>query len=547
MEYRRRYLRRFGNQNQDDKDKEASQNNKDTNKLEEKVDAPKNEQKVNNQNVYLQKLLQKSNNVQNSPSISITTVKDSLPSFRNSIHDILSTDENKQRAIKYVMQKRNDFKKNKLQINTENEQEESNPVLANRYTNYQNRINSNNSNNIELNYNKNVNINSRQSKKENQQDIKPNFSHYYARRTKTSDININNDMEQINKKESNNINNNTNINNNNKIDYSKGRKIQISVSTNNMLQNIKNVHFEKNEINIPKRNRPYNVNSYKNKSTNIIKEEEETKPRFKYYRGYIKRYEDEQKEKEKEIELDKEVVNNSNEYSISLNVGKNFSFGVKDMLSNKSLGNQSSTFDKEEDSKFKGYKNFKIIKNNFQLKSKYKKDVYTKKSVFGKQKIDKKDIIKDKVIDFKLLGTNKSSHINTNSEIPNSRFRRKYGRFSSDIDNQSNKNLSFNNEAELISYLTKEYDQDKLMELLNIKKIESQNNQNISPEIKQLKVQLNEEKRKNEENEKKLKQLESNIGEQTNEIRDKNKGIGQKIQEIDKLKNDISIYKKNIQ
>ena len=105
MEYRRRYLRRFGNQNQDDKDKEASQNNKDTNKLEEKVDAPKNEQKVNNQNVYLQKLLQKSNNVQNSPSISITTVKDSLPSFRNSIHDILSTDENKQRAIKYVMQK----------------------------------------------------------------------------------------------------------------------------------------------------------------------------------------------------------------------------------------------------------------------------------------------------------------------------------------------------------------------------------------------------------------------------------------------------------
>ena len=200
MEYRRRYLRRFGNQNQDDKDKEASQNNKDTNKLEEKVDVPKNEQKVNNQNVYLQKLLQKSNNVQNSPSISITTVKDSLPSFRNSIHDILSTDENKQRAIKYVIQKRNDFKKNKFQINTENEQEESNPVLANRYTKYQNRINSNNSNNIELNYNKNVNINSRQSKKENQQDIKPNFSHYYARRTKTSDINLNNDMEQINKK-----------------------------------------------------------------------------------------------------------------------------------------------------------------------------------------------------------------------------------------------------------------------------------------------------------------------------------------------------------
>lgn len=54
-------------------------------------------------------------------------------------------------------------------------------------------------------------------------------------------------------------------------------------------------------------------------------------------------------------------------------------------------------------------------------------------------------------------------------------------------------------------------------------------------------------KEKNEEKDKKLKQLESNISEQTNEIRDKNIGIGKKIQEIDKLKNDITSYKKDLQ
>ena len=143
MEYRRRYFRRFGNQNQEEK----SQPNISKNQKEEILEPPKNDKKINTQNVYLQKLLQK-NNVQNSSNIAITSVNDNLPSFKNNIHDILSTDENKQRAIKYVIQKRNEGKKPKLQINTDNDQEESNPVLANRYTHYQNRnnLNKNNSN-----------------------------------------------------------------------------------------------------------------------------------------------------------------------------------------------------------------------------------------------------------------------------------------------------------------------------------------------------------------------------------------------------------------
>ena len=564
MEYRRRYFRRFGNHNQEEKSKpNISQNQK-----EEILEPPKNDKKINTQNVYLQKLLQK-NNVQNSSNIAITSVNDNLPSFKNNIHDILSTDENKQRAIKYVIQKRNEGKKPKLQINTDNDQEESNPVLANRYTHYQNRnnLNKNNSNVGEM-YNKytNVNTNHNLKKEEMQQEIKPGFSHYYARRTKQP-TNINKEKE---------IQNNKNIEENNEDINNKyrGRKIQISVSSNNMLPSPKSRQpFEKDEKVVVKKERYYNINSYRNNNSNIIKETEEPKPKYKYLRGYVKRFEEEHNEKEniKEKEKENEININKNnnqpkEVSINLNIGKNFSFGLKDMYnSSKSFGNQNS-FDnivKEESNKFRGYKNFKIVKNNFELGQKNKKDIYTKKFAFTRQKEkqgdNKKDIVKDKVIDFKLLGKPNNNENNaTNTEAPVSRFRRKYGRYTSNLDNNTNtaQNLSFKDENEIISFLNKKYDQEKIIELFKIKNPEDQKNKkeqniplnnNITPDAKTLLEQLNEEKRKNEENTKKLKQLESNIEEQTNEIRDKNIGIGKKIQEIDKLKNDITAFKKDLQ
>ena len=81
MEYRRRYFRRFGNHNQEEK----SQPNISKNQKEEILEPPKNDKKINTQNVYLQKLLQK-NNVQNSSNIAITSVNDNLPSFKNNIY-----------------------------------------------------------------------------------------------------------------------------------------------------------------------------------------------------------------------------------------------------------------------------------------------------------------------------------------------------------------------------------------------------------------------------------------------------------------------------
>ena len=543
MEYRRRYFRRFGNPNQEEK----PQNNLEQNQKEEKVEPLKNEKKVNNQNVYLQKVLQKTNNVPNPTTISINTVQESLPSFKNNIHDILSTDENKQKAIKYVIHKRNEGKKGKLQINTENEQEESNPVLANRYTHYQNRANNNNTK-AEV-YNKYTNINNKKEKENEERDLKPSFSHYYARRTKPS----NNNKEQNEQKEP--------IENNNENMY-RGRKIQVSVSTNNILTNFKNSpKFEKDEKIPVKRERYYNINSYRNNNANNIKETEEPKPRYKYLRGYVKRFEDEQKDNDKEKEKENDLKNNQSK-EININLGKNFSFGIKDLISsNKSFGNQSSSevINFEDINKFRGYKYFKVVKNNFELGKKNKKDIYNKKFAFNRQKEkfgdNKKGIVKDNVIDFKLLGNNNSNvNANINTEAPVSRFRRKYGRFTSNPENTNNNNLSFKDENELIAFINKKYNQDKILELFKIKPAEEtkpKKDMNMptasNQELKELREQLNEEKRKNEEKDKKLKQLESNISEQTNEIRDKNIGIGKKIQEIDKLKNDITSYKKDLQ
>ena len=77
MDYRRRYLRRLANQSQLNQD-------------EEKTVPEKKGENRNMQNVYLQKLLEKSN----SPSGS------TINSY--SVKDIFSTEDNRQKQIKYV-------------------------------------------------------------------------------------------------------------------------------------------------------------------------------------------------------------------------------------------------------------------------------------------------------------------------------------------------------------------------------------------------------------------------------------------------------------
>ena len=94
MDYRRRYLRRLANQSQLNQD-------------EEKTVPEKKGENRNMQNVYLQKLLEKSN----SPSGS------TINSY--SVKDIFSTEDNRQKQIKYVM-KREDRYGQRSPLNTNN-------------------------------------------------------------------------------------------------------------------------------------------------------------------------------------------------------------------------------------------------------------------------------------------------------------------------------------------------------------------------------------------------------------------------------------------
>ena len=83
MDYRRKYLRTKEN----------------TNKIiqTEKKYFPEEKNKIDNG--YFQKVLQNPNNTQQSGAINLTSYNENLPTFRVRIRDILSTEENKQKAI----------------------------------------------------------------------------------------------------------------------------------------------------------------------------------------------------------------------------------------------------------------------------------------------------------------------------------------------------------------------------------------------------------------------------------------------------------------
>ena len=75
---------------------------------EQKTEKTKMDNRLDNS--YLKKLLQKSNKSPKTGGINLTSYNENFPSFRVSIRDILSTEENKQKAINYVVQKRNEEK-----------------------------------------------------------------------------------------------------------------------------------------------------------------------------------------------------------------------------------------------------------------------------------------------------------------------------------------------------------------------------------------------------------------------------------------------------
>ena len=168
MDYRRRYLRRFiGNDNQQNKD-------------EEKVIKEKDEDKPQVQNENLQKLLEKTKEVPKNSGIGLSSVND-LTSFKTNVSDILSKEENKQKAIKYLIHKRNEerFGARSPVIAKNEEEGESNPVLSNKYYKNSRNLNARGGNvaSVEINRAEIITNN-------NNENAKPIYSHFYSRRNK---------------------------------------------------------------------------------------------------------------------------------------------------------------------------------------------------------------------------------------------------------------------------------------------------------------------------------------------------------------------------
>ena len=123
MEYRRKYLRL--------KEKENN-----ISQTEKKINQSEREEKPKIDNSYLQKLFQNSDKTPKSGEVNLASYKENLPSFRISIRDILSTEENKQKAINYVIQKRNEEKYGKKTNLSKKEENSGNNLLYNKNNNY---------------------------------------------------------------------------------------------------------------------------------------------------------------------------------------------------------------------------------------------------------------------------------------------------------------------------------------------------------------------------------------------------------------------------
>ena len=276
MDYRRKYLRRLANQNQPNQNDEKTNSNK----IEENNIPRKPEQNI--QNIYLQRLLVKNaNSPTSASSINISSVNKNLPSFATNIRDILTTEENKQKAIKYVIHKRNDLG-SRSPLSSDNEQPESNPVLSNNYyTNSRNLYENYGSNRNDVNNNKN-NI-----------DNKTAYPHYYARRNK----NFSNAPQENNNQNLKNENNNNGEENNTFMK----KRFQVSASAKNIIinnndnepkdQHNNTIYFRRNKLNSQNINDNNNVDN-NNKSVSKDKNDKNP-PRHKYLR-YSKNNDNEQ-------------------------------------------------------------------------------------------------------------------------------------------------------------------------------------------------------------------------------------------------------------
>ena len=259
MDYRRRYLRRLENQNQENQKEEKII----VNKIEQHNNPGKVEEKTNIQNMYLQRLLIKNkNNTQINSPVNEPSEARNIPSISNHNKDI-SNEENKKKVTRYVMHKRNDDKiimrspTSKL-----NSQEENNLSLSNNYF---------------INYNNNLNPNIEKSKNDMNNNTTKNPTSVYLVRKNINNYNF----------DENNSNGQENNNNNKKDNYNTyfKKRFQVSASASNIVSNKGEKDDNSNNRSIfLKRNKQSNsnVNDDKdNQSINISKDKNNIQTRYK--------------------------------------------------------------------------------------------------------------------------------------------------------------------------------------------------------------------------------------------------------------------------
>ena len=456
MDYRRRDLRRLANLNQENQKEDKII----VNKIEQNNNPGKVEETTNIQNMYLQRLLVKNkNNTQINSPVNEPSEATNIPSISNHNKDILSNEENKKKVTRYVMHKRNDDKiimsspTGKL-----NSQEENNPSLSNNYF---------------KNYNNNLNPNIEKSHNDmNNNTTKNPTSVYFVRKNKN---NYNFDENNNNEHENNNNNKKDNLNT-----YFK-KRFQVSASASNIVSNKgENDDNSNNRSIFLKKNKQSNSNINDNKDNqniNVSKDQNKIQTRYKSNKLIGIDQNEDNKSKEKL----------TNSIPVNLKNGYRFSSGKFDEASDYDIKvNRKRSKDIEEKNKINDFVPAPINKRYTYVREKYKKGDSSDK-IINIKKEKNKNFTKENVSEFKIL-----SNYDT---INNNKFKRKYGRFSSNNDINSNENLSFKDEKEIINYINRKYKQNKIMELFNIKKDENKNK--IEEELNDLKNKLNEEIKKN--------------------------------------------------
>ena len=528
------------------------------------------DEKIKNSNSYLKKILEKNNNqkVPKTTTINLTSYKENLPCFRINIRDILSTEENKQKALNYVVKKRNEEKygaKNQFQKNNVVKYKKE-KTLNSRYSNYNNNSKILNKNNTLYNSNStskflvksNTEFSGIKSNLKNQKhnesnessitDKHPTYTYYYSRKNKPHispifTINNINQINQINNDfykriEGGKKNNNHNYVNNKSTNKDTGQRRNV-IKYNYNANSISPYNNRINKIKINDNKKCFDNTYKKSKRYQIIKNNDKSpfldisgnihdKSRFKPIRTYFILSDN----KNNNLLFKNENNNKSNNKKSYDILPLNIKESAPVYYSKYSKKNEQKIRVKEiniNKSKpkniFQNYTkiNFGITKNSFQLNNN-NKDNKDKIRVRYGNKVKKNSNLKEKTIEINISGT----HININNEIKNLKLINK-------LQQSTNNSLLFKDINDLASYINKKYNQEKKIELFKI----DVNKENKNDELDKM---IN----KNKENEIVIQKLKLNIDEQSKEIIEIKNGSEDKDKIIENLRNsikDLSIEK----